>query len=434
MMSFLVGVVLCSMTATGPGAAQQPELESEPSAHHMNRAVLVSQAATDQDAQITRARGLVDAGQFQEALEILRPLATIGNAKAQNLLGVMYVSGRGVKQDPSQARLWFTRAAEAGDSGAQCNLGQIYDRGVGVERNHALASQWFEKSAHQGNVQCQVLLGSMYALGEGVDQNFETAFGWYQKAADQGDAEAQRRVGQMYLEGQGVGRNPSKARVWLERAATQGNVAARGILDTMAWPDRSGTVFNDQPGTPLSERMGIVSTEEIDGLGLLGRRGGPTVVINRRAVGADLGLYATFDHSVVFVSGLPSGTVDSYESLIRAQIGRKSRDVPFRLVDHAASGAGIASLLSAFEVNDGRGLELVLLVFDRRKSDQIRQEKPALDPLPLVLESTVWIAVVRVYENLELGKVGRDPLLDSTINRLFDAGFMAFATAGFQLK
>ena len=44
-MSFLVGVVLCSMTATGPGAAQQPELESEPSAHHMNRAVLVSQHA-----------------------------------------------------------------------------------------------------------------------------------------------------------------------------------------------------------------------------------------------------------------------------------------------------------------------------------------------------------------------------------------------------
>jgi TPR repeat protein len=40
---------------------------------------------------------------YARAFQVLRPLATIGNSSAQQLLGQMYNTGDGVPQDPRQA-------------------------------------------------------------------------------------------------------------------------------------------------------------------------------------------------------------------------------------------------------------------------------------------------------------------------------------------
>ena len=75
-----------------------------------------------------------------------------GLAEAQNVLGVMYLHGRGVAQDDKQAVAWFRKAAEQGNAQAQRLLGMMYDIGVGVVQDNKLAYVWSSVSAANGDV------------------------------------------------------------------------------------------------------------------------------------------------------------------------------------------------------------------------------------------------------------------------------------------
>jgi cytochrome c biogenesis protein CcmG/thiol:disulfide interchange protein DsbE len=55
-----------------------------------------------------------DAGDFVTALRIFRPLAQQGDAGAQYMLGVMYLTGDGVSQDEAEAGHWLQLAAAQG--------------------------------------------------------------------------------------------------------------------------------------------------------------------------------------------------------------------------------------------------------------------------------------------------------------------------------
>ena len=48
---------------------------------------------------------------YATALKFMRPLAEQGNACAQNSLGFMYHTGRGVPEDDAEAVKWFRLAA-----------------------------------------------------------------------------------------------------------------------------------------------------------------------------------------------------------------------------------------------------------------------------------------------------------------------------------
>ncbi len=85
------------------------------------------------------------------ALSALRAAAAKGNAHAQFNLGAAYANGQGVKQDYTQAALWFNKAAEQGDAAAQSVLGVAYANGQGVPRDNAKAAYWYRKAAEQGN-------------------------------------------------------------------------------------------------------------------------------------------------------------------------------------------------------------------------------------------------------------------------------------------
>ena len=51
---------------------------------------------------------------YKTAYKLLLPLAENGNAKAQNILGVMYNLGHGIQKDHKEAIKWFRLAAEQG--------------------------------------------------------------------------------------------------------------------------------------------------------------------------------------------------------------------------------------------------------------------------------------------------------------------------------
>lgn len=73
-----------------------------------------------------------------------------GNADAQFNLGLMYDSGRGVRQDYTKAVQWYRKAAEQGNAKAQYNLGLMYANGKGARQNLVIAKEWFGKACDNG--------------------------------------------------------------------------------------------------------------------------------------------------------------------------------------------------------------------------------------------------------------------------------------------
>ena len=64
-------------------------------------------------------------GDYVPAIRLFRPLAEQGNAKAQNVLGVMYRRGQGVARNSVRAFVWFSRAAAHGDATAKAELRDV---------------------------------------------------------------------------------------------------------------------------------------------------------------------------------------------------------------------------------------------------------------------------------------------------------------------
>jgi TPR repeat protein len=83
----------------------------------------------------------------ETALRELRPLAELGHADAQHILGLMYRNGKGVPRDYVEAARWFRKAAEQGLAQAQNGLGLIYASGQGVPQDYVLAHKWFNLAA-----------------------------------------------------------------------------------------------------------------------------------------------------------------------------------------------------------------------------------------------------------------------------------------------
>lgn len=162
-----------------------------------------------------------------------RAAAERGDAAAQDALGAMYDSGRGVPQNSNTAAEWYSRAAEQGEANAQSSLGLAYLDGHGMPRDYGKAAQWLGKAAEQGSAAAQYDLGLMYARGHGLPQNYATAAEWYSRAAEQGDANAQSSLGLAYANGQGVPRSYAKAAQWFRRAAEQGYADAQFDLGVL---------------------------------------------------------------------------------------------------------------------------------------------------------------------------------------------------------
>ncbi len=77
---------------------------------------------------------------YSTALQLCRPLAEHGDARAQLSLGGMYYNGQGVQQDYPEAAKWTRKAAEQGYAPAQADLGVLYWNGQGVPQDVVLAA------------------------------------------------------------------------------------------------------------------------------------------------------------------------------------------------------------------------------------------------------------------------------------------------------
>lgn len=197
---------------------------------------------------------------------------------SQAALGWMYLHGKGVPKNDSEAARLIKLSAEHGNITASALLGGMYLNGAAVEKNPELAREWIAKAAEGGHKGAQVMLGNLY-IGERPDNGArsalakatagstagssgetgadlaeprsvsdaaaapdpEAAVKWYKKAAKNGSAAGQAALGEAYRLGLGVQQNEVSAYMWYTLAADQGSQAAadaRNMVASQMKPDQ----------------------------------------------------------------------------------------------------------------------------------------------------------------------------------------------------
>lgn len=194
-------------------------------------------------------------GDFATARQILEPLAGSSNTDAQNLLGILYMRGDGVPQNPREAARLFRLSADHGNKRSQFQLARLLLEGVGIEKDEVEAFRYFEMSARQGFALAQLTLGNLLSpgqfegdagmpgvlvsvdgtppggdLGQRIPKDAVTSGYWFRMAADQGNPEAQFSLGLAYSEGLGAPFNRVEGVRLYRLAAKQGHSGAQHNL------------------------------------------------------------------------------------------------------------------------------------------------------------------------------------------------------------
>ena len=102
-------------------------------------------------ADVEKGRQLMEQSRFDEAMQEFLPAAQAGNADAEELIGVMYAMGLGVKRDDRRAFEWYLRASMKAHPGAQSGIGWYYEVGRGVAKDLVRAYMWYVLSAIGGD-------------------------------------------------------------------------------------------------------------------------------------------------------------------------------------------------------------------------------------------------------------------------------------------
>lgn len=120
-------------------------------------------------------------------------------------------------QNYEQAVQIWRPLADRGDADAQYNLAQAYFLGRGVPQNMVLAEQWYERAARQGHPEATANYG-LLLFQNGRRQE---AIPYITRAADAGDPRAQYVLGTALFNGDVVTRDAPRAYALMSRAAEQ---------------------------------------------------------------------------------------------------------------------------------------------------------------------------------------------------------------------
>ncbi|ORY53168.1 HCP-like protein [Rhizoclosmatium globosum] len=184
---------------------------------------------------------------FNKALYYANLAASQNCADAHQLLGDMYLNGRGITKSADQAFSHYFKSAKLNNTDAGCvnkeseqikthylqwQLGMMFYTGEGIKQEIEKGIRHITMAAEgsDGSPEAQFTLGVIYKNGYGVTQNTKLAFDWFLKAANQGFESAQHTVSLMYQWGDGVEKNVEKAKHW------QHKMLEHQILDDQELP------------------------------------------------------------------------------------------------------------------------------------------------------------------------------------------------------
>jgi TPR repeat protein len=159
----------------------------------------------------------MEAGRYDQAFCLWRPLADRGYAEAQYTIGWMYANGQGVAPNEKIAASWWRRAAEGNYADAEFAMAEAYLSGIGVPKDRARAVPYLWRASVGGVEDAGIILRDL------AGRDLEPAFTLVQ---DLLAAEGWRALGGRLRVA------VDEARVWLTRGSHRTLVAKlkRGAL------------------------------------------------------------------------------------------------------------------------------------------------------------------------------------------------------------
>ncbi|GHV95066.1 hypothetical protein AGMMS50293_13860 [Spirochaetia bacterium] len=163
----------------------------------------------------------------EEALRFLDEAASRGHVLAMSELGISYLHGLGVDEDPDKAETLLRKAAASGEPNAQFTLYTILVQKAASREEFREAFEFLMQAAEQDFPQALFELGMIYYHGTALPlgsslafpQDYARAADYWQRAAKTGASEATGHLALLYLYGNGVEKDPQKALALLTQAA-----------------------------------------------------------------------------------------------------------------------------------------------------------------------------------------------------------------------
>eukprot|EP00128_Syssomonas_multiformis_P005543 Colp12_sorted_trinity150504_noHs@9085 len=202
-------------------------------AEHYARAAKQGHSKAQFQIAMLLAQGLLETkNPWPKALKLLELAASKGLNNAQTYLGLCYLYGSGVEQQPSKGLALLSAAAEQNDPVALYSLGTLHESGTVVSKDLAHAAFLYERAAALGHSDAAYNLAVFYENGTGVRARSATqAAKWYKKAARLGNRDAMYNLGVMYAYGApGVQADCERAVRYLKGAASLGDFEAQEEL------------------------------------------------------------------------------------------------------------------------------------------------------------------------------------------------------------
>lgn len=142
------------------------------------------------DTEYVRGVKAFAEGDYKTAAELWLADAYLGSADAQFNIGVLYVEGKGLPKDRTEAVFWFTKAASQGNREAQYNLGHLLlEESDDIDKIRQ-GIEWWRKSAEAGFPVAQYNYGRALFHGIGTDEDRPGSRQWFERAANGGNEKA----------------------------------------------------------------------------------------------------------------------------------------------------------------------------------------------------------------------------------------------------
>jgi hypothetical protein len=134
-----------------PGAATVSEPPHQPkSGRTSTNAPANPSLGTSPQTDELRARQLMQAKRYSEALPFANRACNEGVMNGCNILGMLYGNGFGVAQNYARARSLYQEACNGGEVSGCGNLGYLYVGGLGVPQNVAQGKTLLERACNAG--------------------------------------------------------------------------------------------------------------------------------------------------------------------------------------------------------------------------------------------------------------------------------------------
>ena len=119
------------------------------------------------------------------------------SARAINMMGAMYLTGRGTEKDLIKAREYFELARRIGYPPAKYNAAMMI---LQVDGDEEVSFNMMEHLADEGYLPAMLQAGKMYIEGIGVDENEEEGWFWLSQAARNGHMETAHKIVKLFFE------------------------------------------------------------------------------------------------------------------------------------------------------------------------------------------------------------------------------------------